>query len=135
MNTVHEILNQPRHREIYSVLPDQSVLSVAQFLRFKNIGAVAVVQDNVLLGVVTERDLLNKVLSPGLDPRDVPVREVMSRDLTCVSPDETFEDCLIKFRSTHCRHLPVVQNGRLIGMISLRDVLGVEAPEVARMER
>ena len=128
MKTVSEMISE--HRGVYSVVPEQSVLSAAQLLRAKNIGAVAVTRNNVVLGVVSERDMLNKVLSPGLDPRDLSVSQIMSHQVTTVSPDESWEQCLFKMRTMHCRHLPVVKKDRLIGMISLRDVLGIEEAEI-----
>jgi len=130
MKTVAEILNELLNRQGVSVVPEQSVLSVAQLMRFKNIGAVAVMQENHLIGVVSERDMLNKVLSFGVDPRDVSAGEIMSRNLTLTSPDETSKDCLIKMRNAHCRHLPVVDKGCFVGMISLRDVLGLDEAEL-----
>jgi len=69
-------------------------------------------------------------LGLGVDPRDVSAGEIMSRNLTLTSPEETSKDCLIKMRSAHCRHLPVVEKGSFVGMISLRDVLGVDEAEL-----
>lgn len=130
MTNVRQILKKRLQCEVYSVLPDQSVLSVAQYMRLKDIGAVLVMRDNKLLGIVTERDMLKKVLDRGLDPRDVCVDKIMSRHLTIVSSDESLKDCLNKFRRARCRHLPVVEDGDVIGMISLRDILGLDESEL-----
>ena len=130
MKNVREILKDRQAREIFSVVPDQSVLSAAQFMRAKNIGAVAVIRNNLLLGILSERDMLNKVLGPGVDPRDVFVSQIMSQQVTNVSPDDTSEECLIKMRTTHCRHLPVFEKGTFAGMISLRDVMGIDESEM-----
>jgi CBS domain-containing protein len=130
MKNVLQIMKERPHHEVYSVLPDQSVLSVAQYMRLKDIGAVPVMRDNVLLGIVTERDMLNKVLDHGLDPRDVFAEKIMSSHLTTVSPDESLQDCLNKLRRTHCRHLPVVKDGDMIGIISARDILGLDEAEL-----
>ena len=124
MKTVKQILDERRYKIIYSVRPDQSVLSAAQFMKSRNLGAVPVMKENVLLGIISERDMLNKVIGPGLDPRDVLVEKIMTRFLTFTSPQETIVNCLAKMRNSHCRHLPVVENTKLVGMISLRDVLG-----------
>jgi CBS domain-containing protein len=124
MKTVKELLGERSPKDICSVLPSQSVLSAAQIMKFKNLGAVPVIKDNSLLGVVSERDMLNKVVGPGLDPRDVTVERIMTNVLTVISPQETIMDCLSKMRASHCRHLPVVENNNFLGMISLRDVLG-----------
>jgi CBS domain-containing protein len=130
MKNAGDILNDRPHREIFSVVPNQSVLSAAQFMRSKNIGAVAVIRGNLLLGILSERDMLNEMLGPGLDPRDVYVGQIMSQQVTTVSPAETWEECLNKMRKMHCRHLPVVDNGRFIGMISLREVIGSDEAEI-----
>lgn len=124
MKTIGEVLNERLEPEVFCVLPDQSVLSVAQLMRYKNVGAVAVTHEGVLLGVISERDMLNRVLSPGLDPRHLRADEIMTRHLLVASPNETVGECLVKMRKAHCRHLPVVHNDRLCGMVSLRDLLG-----------
>lgn len=124
MKTVKDILGDKFHKQIYSVMPDQSVLSVAQFMKSKNVGAVPVMNNNFLVGIVSERDMLNKVVGPGLDPRDVSVERIMTNVVTVISPQDTIIDCLSKMKKSHCRHLPVIENSNLIGIISLRDVLG-----------
>jgi CBS domain-containing protein len=129
MKKIREMLRTNPNHQVYTVIPEQSVLSAAQYMRAANIGAVPVLRNDVLLGVVSERDMLTKVLGPGLDPRDVFVGQIMSDQVITVSPDETWEDCMIKMRTTHCRHLPVVENHKVIGMISLREVLGATEAE------
>ena len=126
MNTVRTILNQRPGGNIYTVVPEQTVLSAAQYMKANNIGAVIVMRDGTLSGILSERDLLIKVTGPGVDPRDLSVSKIMSPSVTIVSPDESWDDCLVKMGTAHCRHLPVVDEGRLIGMISLRDILGVD---------
>ena len=125
-----EILTERVGGKLHGVLPDQSVLSVAQFMKFENIGAVAVIRDNVLLGVISERDIMNKVVGPGLDPREILAGEIMSTDLTFASPEETSSECLMKMRRLHCRHLPVVKEGHFFGLLSLRDVLGSDEEQL-----
>jgi len=124
MKTVREVLDERLEPEVFCVLPDQNVLSVAQLMRYKNVGAVAVTNEGVLLGVISERDVLNRVISPGLDPRHLRAEEIMTHHLQVASPDETLGECLVKMRKAHCRHLPVIENGRLYGMVSLRDLIG-----------
>jgi CBS domain-containing protein len=124
MKTVRDILNERLQPEVFCVLRDQNVLSVAQLMRYQNVGAVAVADEGILLGVISERDMLNRVLGPGLDPRDLRAEEIMSRHLVVASPNETCGECLRKMRKAHCRHLPVVERGLLVGMVSLRDLLG-----------
>ncbi|HSE39781.1 MAG TPA: CBS domain-containing protein [Acidobacteriota bacterium] len=129
MRTVKDVLREQMRTEIYSVMPNQSVLSAAQFMESKNLGAVPVIDDGEVVGIVSERDMLRKVLGPGLDPRDVTVSKIMTHDFLATSPDENVQDCLLKMRKVHCRHLPVIQKGKLIGTISLRDILGMTEAE------
>lgn len=129
MKTIKEILLN-RSSAIYSVNPDQNVLSIAQFMRSNNIGAVPVTRGAKILGIISERDMLKKVVSLGLDPRDVFASQIMSTNLTNVSPDESWESALLKMTKAHCRHLPVIEKGKLIGMISLRDLLGQDEADL-----
>jgi CBS domain-containing protein len=130
MKTVKDILREQMHKEIYSVLPNQSVLSAAQYMESKNLGAVPVVDTNdEVVGVLSERDMLTKVLGPGLDARDVTVEKIMTRNFIHTSPSENAKDCLMKMRKAHCRHLPVLHNGKILGTISIRDILGVTEAE------
>ena len=126
MTTVKKMLDERLDAKIYSVVPQQSILSAAQYMRANNIGAVAVVRDRELVGMLSERDILNKVTGPGIDPRDITVSQIMSKDVATITPEESWDDCLIKMGTAHCRHLPVLENGKLIGMISLRDILAVD---------
>src|SRR5690349_16834984 len=131
MKTVGEILKDRTHKGVYSVEPDENAHLVAQLMKAKNIGAVAVMsKDDLLVGIVSERDLMNKVTEPGLDPRLVTAVEIMSREVVVVSPEENWEDCLAKMQTNHCRHLPVMENGRLVGLISLRDLLGLDGAQL-----
>jgi CBS domain-containing protein len=126
MNTVSKILDEKPDAKVFSVVPQQSILSAAQYMKANNIGAVAVIRDGELLGMLSERDILNKVTGPGIDPRDITVNHIMSHDVATTTPNETWDDCLIKMGTTHCRHLPVLENGKLIGMISLRDIVTID---------
>jgi len=126
MKTIRKIVEEKSRAGIFTVVPEQSILSAAQYMRSNNIGAVAVVREGTLSGIISERDILNKVTGPGIDPRDICVSRVMSYDVATVSPDATWDDCLIKMGTAHCRHLPVVEDDKLIGMISLRDILAVD---------
>jgi CBS domain-containing protein len=130
MKTVKDILREQMHQEIFSVLPNQSVLSAAQYMQSKNLGAVPVIDaSEAIVGMLSERDMLTKVLGPGLDPRDVTVEKIMTRNFVHTSPSENVEDCLRKMRKIHCRHLPVLHSGKVLGTISIRDILGVTEAE------
>jgi CBS domain-containing protein len=129
MKTVKDILREQMHKEIYSVLSNQSVLSAAQYMESKNLGAVPVMDNDGVVGMLSERDMLTKVLGPGLDPRDITVDKIMTRAFVHTSPSENVQDCLLKMRKAHCRHLPVLHDGKILGTISIRDILGVTESE------
>jgi CBS domain-containing protein len=129
MKKVKDILREQVPSEIYSVLPNQDVLSAAHYLEGKNLGAVPVLNRDQVVGMISERDMVKKVLGPGLDPRDVTVENIMTRNFVAASPDDSTDDCLLKMREAHCRHLPVLENDKLLGTVSMRDVLAAAETE------
>jgi CBS domain-containing protein len=112
-----------RDRVTFQVQAEQPVLDVVKFMVEHNIGAVAVLRNGEMAGLFTERDLMKRVVNESRDPRTTTVAEVMTRDLTVVSPDRSLEDCLALMREHGFRHLPVCQGKQLRGVISLRDLL------------
>jgi CBS domain-containing protein len=105
----------------------ENVRAVAKHMAENSVGAVAVLDGDKLVGMFTERDLMNRVVARDLDPDKTGVSAVMTRDVAVASPDETVEDAVLKMQSLNCRHLPVIDEGKLVGMISLRDLLQVDA--------
>lgn len=106
--------------------PDMNVRSAAQTMTERNIGAVAVVSAGHLAGIFSERDLMARVVAKGLNPDDTAVSMVMSTDLVVAESTEDVDSALQKMHSISARHLPVVDDGKLVGMISLRDLLEVD---------
>jgi CBS domain-containing protein len=113
-------------RDTYHVGADDSVRQVALYMSDRRVGAVAVLDGALLAGIVSERDIMSRVVARGLDPGVTKVREVMTRELLVASPDDSYEDALRKMRQAGCRHLPVVEGDRLVGMISQRDLMQVD---------
>jgi CBS domain-containing protein len=103
-----------------------NVRTAASRMADANIGAAAVVDSGRLAGIFSERDLMARVVAKGLNPDDTPVALVMSKELVVADPGEDLDEALVKMHSIHARHLPVVQDGELVGMISLRDLLEVD---------
>lgn len=103
-----------------------NVRTAATRMADANIGAAAVVDSGRLAGIFSERDLMARVVAKGLDPDDTPVALVMSKELVVAEPGEDLDQALVKMHAIHARHLPVVQDGELVGMISLRDLLEVD---------
>ena len=113
-------------KPLYHVATADNVRDVARRMSDWNIGAVAVLDDSALAGVFSERDLMTRVVAPGLDPDATNVDAVMTRGLVVAKPEEHLDDALQKMHSVGSRHLPIVDDGKLVGMISLRDLLEVD---------
>jgi CBS domain-containing protein len=106
--------------------PDWTVRTAAQRMTERNIGAVAVVESGALAGVFSERDIMARVVARGLNPDDTAVSSVMTRDIVVANPREDVDAALQKMHSINSRHLPVVDEGKLVGMISIRDLLELD---------
>jgi CBS domain-containing protein len=106
--------------------PSLDVRSAVRTMTDRNIGAVAVVESGVLAGIFSERDLMSRVVAAGLDPDATNVGQVMSKELVVAESTEGFDAAIEKMHSIHARHLPVVDDGKLVGMISIRDLLEVD---------
>ena len=113
-------------REIACAQSDLTVTEAARLMREKRVGAVAVVEQGKLIGVFTERDATYRVVADGRDPQTTRLAEVMTRDPRTIHPDRPFSDALHIMHEGGFRHVPVVEDGRPIGMISARDALGPE---------
>jgi len=106
--------------------PGINVRNAAQTMADRNIGAVAVVASGKLAGIFSERDIMARVVAKGLNPEDTLVEGVMSKQLVVADPSENIDQALQKMHSIHARHLPVVSDGILVGMVSIRDLLEVD---------
>jgi CBS domain-containing protein len=126
MQTVRSLLIG---KSIHCVSPALSVLEAARTMCDKQIGAIVVSDGPIPVGVFSERDLMERVVVRGRDPSRVTVDEVMTRDIVTASPDDSPIDCMRKMQERGCRHLPVVEDGQVIAMLSLRDLLRVEIDE------
>lgn len=109
--------------DIYAVSPDDTVLSALHLMAEKNIGAVLVVADGALQGILSERDYARKMILHGKASRETTVREVMTRDVISVPLDWSCAQCMALMTEKHIRHLPVMDGGRLIGVVSIGDVV------------
>ena len=123
MKQISEIIQD---KPLFHASLSDDVRTVARNMTDKNIGAVAILDGDKLVGMFTERDLMTRVVAQDLDPSKTSVATVMTRELATASPEDGIADCLEKMYALKCRHLPVVTNGKLTGMISLRDLLQVD---------
>jgi CBS domain-containing protein len=122
MKTVRELL-QAKGYDIWSVAPDDSVYDALKLMAGKNVGAVLVIGAGNLVGILSERDYARKVILKGKTSRDTPVREIMTEKVVYVRPDQTSAECMALMTDKRVRHLPVIENDQLIGIISIGDVV------------
>ena len=109
---------------VISVAPGDTVLSALQLMKENDIGAVVVLEGETLAGIMTERDYARKGELQGKAAKDVPIRQIMTvRALICAAPADSVEQCRALMGKHRVRHLPVCDNGRVIGVLSIRDVL------------
>src|SRR5262245_56145273 len=111
-------------RQIWSVKPSDSVLAALRLMADKDIGFVVVVDGVALVGVLSERDCVRRVLTAGKAPDEIPVSQIMVHDVVTIDVAHTFVDCLRLMHSHRIRHLPVMNGNMLVAVISVRDLLG-----------
>lgn len=121
MTNIRQILAHKPH--VYSVAPDATVLDALRLMEQKNIGAVLVLDGERLAGIFSERDYARRVMLQGRLSRDTPVSEVMTEDVFVIPPDTNAGECMVHMTERHVRHLPVVESGRVVGVISIGDVV------------
>jgi CBS domain-containing protein len=122
MNFVAEIL-KAKGRDVWTVSSDSTVYDALQEMADKNVGALLVVEDDKLVGVFSERDYARKVILHGKASKDTLVKEIMSTEMFWVRPDQTVAGCMELMTNKRIRHLPVLDEGRLVGVISIGDVV------------
>ena len=119
---ISEILSQ-KGGVVWSVPPDATVLEAIQLMADKNVGALLVTKDNNLVGIISERDYTRKVVLKGRSSKDTPVREIISGKIISVNPDHSVDECMRLMTEHRIRHLPVVQGTRILGVISIGDLV------------
>jgi CBS domain-containing protein len=120
MAPVYELV---KDRRVYSIEADRTVLEGARFMMENRIGALPVLRDGQLVGIFSERDVMNRVVAAGRMPGTTRISEVMTANPKAVSVDETIENCLFLMREFGFRHLPIVDGKELKGLVSSRDIL------------
>lgn len=135
--TISAILGQ-KSGDIFLIAPDAMVFEAIQMMDAKNVGALLVMRGEELLGIISERDYTRKVFLRGKRSRETRVDEIMSHNLTVTAPNEPVENCLRMMTELHIRHLPVVENDRLVGLISIGDlvkhVISVQSATIEHLE-
>lgn len=137
MKLVKHLLDAKGH-DILSISPDASVLDAIKLMAEKGIGALLVMEGDELAGIVTERDYARKVILEGRSSDDTPVRDIMTAKLATASNKHNVEECMNMMTEKHIRHLPVVEEGSLVGMISIGDlvkaVIADQREEIEQLE-
>ena len=122
MKTIKQLL-QAKGSEIYSIGPDERVIDALRMMAEKNVGALIVTENGKLLGIISERDYARKVILQKKSSHDIPVREIMTGKVVTVDPGRTVEECMALMTNQRVRHLPVVDGGRTIGVLSIGDMV------------
>ena len=120
--TIRELLDE-KGSEVWDIDPDDSVFNAVTKMSIKDCGGLLVVEDERIVGIITERDYTRNVILKGKTSPETPVRDIMTADVICVSPDETVTECLDIMTEKHVRHLPVVEDNQLAGMVSIGDLV------------
>jgi len=122
MKTVRQML-QAKHGDIFSIAPDARVIEAIRLMAEKNVGALLVLDKGKLAGILSERDYARKVILLGKSSHDIAVREIMTANLITVQAGKTVEDCMALMTANRVRHLPVVENDKLLGVLSIGDLV------------
>lgn len=122
MKTVSQLL-QNKGGSVWSVTPDSSVYDALKLMAGKNVGALLVMSEDKLRGILSERDYARKVILLGKSSQELAVREIMSDKVVCVGPMQTVDECMALMSGKRIRHLPVLEGGKVIGVLSIGDLV------------
>jgi CBS domain-containing protein len=122
MKTVGDIL-RAKGSEIYSISPDATVYEALSRMAEKNVGAMLVFEGSDLIGLISERDYSRKTILKGKFSKETAVREIMTTEVISVHPDDDIEECMELFTDKRVRHLPVVEEGKVVGLVSIGDIV------------
>jgi len=123
MISVQKLLEGKKMSQIISLRPDNTVIEALELMADKNIGAIMVMEDDRLVGIFSERDYARKGIIQGRKAKSTPLSEVMIHDVITVTPDMDIDDCMQLFINKFIRHLPVVRGNKVIGMLSIGDIV------------
>lgn len=126
MDTIKRILRD-KGDAVFKVPPEATVRQAVETMTRRHVGAVLVCTGCECAGIFTERDLMNRVVLAGLDPATTRVRDVMTADVACVQPSTSANEAMAIMTERRCRHLPVVENGAIVGLVSIGDLVRLES--------
>lgn len=122
MSKVRQVLRS-KGNAVWFLPPQASVLDALHLMAEKDIGALLIIEDELVVGIFSERDYARKVILRGKASKDTPVQEIMTERVFYVRPNQDVEDCMAVMTEKHVRHLPVMEDGQLLGVISIGDVV------------
>jgi CBS domain-containing protein len=122
VKTIQQLLDQ-KGSQVWSIEPEASVLDAMALMAEKNVGALLVIDPIGPVGLVSERDFARNLELRGKAARDTPVREVMTRPVVCAAPDQTIEEAMALMTDKRVRHLPVLDDGQVLGLVSIGDLV------------
>ena len=122
MKSLNQLL-AAKGNQVYSIRPDAKVIEALQLMAQKDIGALVVMDGGKLVGIMSERDYARKVILHGKSSQDVMVRDIMTSGVITVDPSQTVEQCMALVTQKRIRHLPVVENDKLLGVLSIGDLV------------
>ncbi|WP_395823498.1 CBS domain-containing protein [Collimonas sp.] len=123
MKTVVQILKSKQNQATYTILPSAKVFDAIRMMADKSVGALLVTEGEQIVGIVTERDYARKMVLLGRSSNDTCVRDIMTRSVMYVRLDDTNEQCMALMTENRLRHLPVLDDGKLVGVISIGDLV------------
>lgn len=123
MNTVAQILDAKPDQLVYTMGPGTSAHEAVRLMAERNIGALVVVEDGQVVGLVSERDYARKLVLMACSPMDTVLGDIMSSPVMYVRPDQTSDECMALMTQNRTRHLPVMDDGQLIGLVSIGDLV------------
>ena len=138
MKTAANLLKSKAHQPVHTIAPEASVFDAIKLMADKNIGALLVMEGEEVAGIITERDYARKIVLMSRSSKQTPVREIMTSAVMYVRPDQTSEECMVLMTENRLRHLPVVDDGRLLGIISIgvlvKDIIAEQRFTIEQLE-
>lgn len=122
MKTVKDVLDA-KGSSVWSVRPNDSVYDALKSMAEKDVGGLVVMEYDRLVGIITERDYARKVIIEGKSSKETPVSEIMTKRVLCVTPERTVDECLALMTDKRLRHLPVLENKKVVGVVSIGDLV------------
>ena len=122
MLTIEKILRK-KNMKLWSIGPNETAYKALEIMADKDIGSLLVIDKGELVGIFTERDYSRKVILKGKSSKDTKVEDLMTRKVITVKPENTIDECMALMKAANCRHMPVFEKGRLVAIVTMRDIM------------